>query len=223
MVRTESDRLLGVLALFVTLYVVVLYLTATLFDAGISVEGRLLVLIEVAGVVLVVGLAYRAAARSGAPRSRSASPSSWWCCAWAVATDRGGVRHHVDRRPARPRVPARGGPSPLGDAITAVCRPTRWVASTFPSTVYTASGHDVVLSHPAGTACRGSTTIGSTTSSWRSARRLAQGHGYLALDPDPPKEFATTEELARIMKLTQVGQFGEGALSASDGLQPGVR
>ena len=38
--RVESNRLLGVLALFVVAYVVVLYLTATLFDAGISVEGR---------------------------------------------------------------------------------------------------------------------------------------------------------------------------------------
>jgi len=64
--RVEPNRLLGVLALFVVAYVVVLYLTATLFDAGISVEGRLLVPIQVMGAVLVVGLGYRAAARVGA-------------------------------------------------------------------------------------------------------------------------------------------------------------
>ena len=66
--RVESNRLLGVLALFVVAYVVVLYLTATLFDAGISVEGRLLVPIQVAGAVLVVGLVYRAVARVAGAR-----------------------------------------------------------------------------------------------------------------------------------------------------------
>ncbi len=42
------------------------------------------------------------------------------------------------------------------------------------------------------------------------------------MSPDPPVEFATYDELARIMKLVEVGRFPQGTLYRVDGLQPGV-
>ena len=54
-------------------------------------------------------------------------------------------------------------------------------------------------------------------------RVLGERQGYLVLFPDPPVEFATYDELARIMKLVEVGRFAEGTLYRVDGLQPGVR
>lgn len=53
-------------------------------------------------------------------------------------------------------------------------------------------------------------------------RILGERHGYLALYPDPPKEFATTDELVRVMELDAVGSYADGALYRVKGLRPGV-
>jgi hypothetical protein len=219
--RTESNRLLGVLALFVVAYVVVLYLTATLFDAGISVEGRLLVPIQVAAAVLVVGLVYRAAARvGGAAIGVGVAMVVVVLCAWPwrqIAQGFGTTStiDLVDRGFQPP------GRSALGDAVAAL-PPDAVVASTFPSTLYSASGHDAVFVPPRWDRMSGERNDEFRPQLVELGRILAARQGYLALYPSPPKEFATDAELRRIMQLEEVGTFADGALYRVSGLQPGV-
>jgi hypothetical protein len=220
--RAESNRLLGVLALFVVAYVVVLYLTATLFDAGISVEGRLLVPIQVAGAVLVVGLVYRAATRAGGTAiAVGAAIVVVVLCAWPwrQIAQGFGTTSTVDLVDRGFQPPGR---SALGDAVAALPADAL-VASTFPPTLYSASRHDVVFVPP-----RWDRMSGERNDEFRAqlvelGRILADRHGYLALYPDPPKEFATEAELRRVVQLQEVGSFGDGALYRVTGLQPGVR
>jgi len=220
--RSESNRLLGVLALFVAAYVVVLYLTAVFFDAGISVEGRLLVPIQVTGAVLVVGLVYRAAARVGGTSvAVGLAIVVVVVCAWPWrqiaegfgATSTVDLLDHGFAQPGR---------SPLGAAV-AKLPADAVVASTFPSTLYSQSGHDVVFVPPRWDRMSGERNDRFHAQLVELGRILGERHGYLALYPDPPKEFASREELARIMQLDAVGTFADGTLYRVDGLQPGAR
>lgn len=220
--RVDSDRLLGVLALFVVSYVVVLYLTATLFDAGIVVEGRLLVPVQFAGAVLVVGLVYRAATRiGGAAIAVGAAIVVVVFCAWPwrQIAQGYGTTSTLDLLDRGFPAPAR---SAIGDAV-AKLPPNVPVASTFPSGLYADSGHDVVFVPP-----RYDRMSGQRNDQFREqlielGRVLGDQGGYLVLFPDPPVEFATYDELSRIMNLVEVGRYAEGTLYRVDGLQPGVR
>jgi hypothetical protein len=219
--RTASNRLLGVLALFVVAYVVVLYLTATLFDAGISVEGRLLVPIQVAGAVLVVGLVYRVAARLGGTAiAVGAAIVVVVLCAWPwrQIAQGFGTTSTVDLVDRGFQPPGR---SVLGDAVAALPADAV-VASTFPSTLYSASGHDAVFVPPRWDRMSGERNDEFRPQLVELGRILAARQGYLALYRSPPKEFATDAELRRIMQLQQVGTFADGALYRVTGLQPGV-
>jgi hypothetical protein len=193
------------------LYVVVLYLTATLFDAGISVEGRLLVPIQVTGAVLVVGLVYRAAARvGGVAVAVGAAVVVIVLCAWPGreiaqgfgTTSTVGLLEHGFPVPGR---------SELGAAVAALPRDAV-VASTFPSTLYSASGHDVVFVPPRWDRMSGERNDRFHAQLAELGRVLGARHGYLALYPSPPKEFATYDELARAMRLVEVGRYSDGAL-----------
>jgi hypothetical protein len=219
--RDESNHLLGVLALFVVSYLVVLYVTATLFDAGIVVEGRLLVPIQVAGALLVVGLVYRAVKRAGSRAiAVGAAVVVVLACAWPwrqIAQGYGTTStiDLLDRGFPKP------APSPLGEAVAAL-PPDVPVASTFPASLYSASGHDVVFVPP-----RFERMAGERNDHFRAqlvelGRLLASRGGYLALYPTAPKEFVTADEVARIMRLQEVGRFRDGTLYRVEGLQPGV-
>jgi hypothetical protein len=219
--RTDSNRLLGVVALFVVSYVVVLYLTATFFDAGIVVEGRLLVPVQVAGAILVVGLVYRAVARIGATAlAVGAAIVVVVFCAWPwrQIAQGFGTTSTLD-------LLDRGFPplrrSTLGEAV-AKLPPGVPVASEFPSGLYFMSGHDVVFVPPRYDRMSGTHNDQFKAQLTDLGRILGERQGYLALSPDPPVEFATYDELARIMKLVEVGRFPEGTLYRVDGLQPGV-
>jgi hypothetical protein len=219
--RAESNQLLGLLALFVASYVVVLYLTALLFDAGISVEGRLLVPIQVAGAVLVVGLVFRAAARVGGTAiAVGAAIVVVVVCAWPWRQiGQGfGTTSTVDLLDRGFQPPGR---SPLGDAVAALPAGAL-VASTFTPTLYAASGHDLVFVPPRWDRMSGERNDRYHTQLVELGRLLTDHGGYLALYDHPPKEFASSEELGRIMKLEQVGRFADGSLYRVGGLQPGV-
>jgi hypothetical protein len=209
--RTESLHLLGVLALFVVLYVVVLYLTATFFDAGISVEGRLLVPIQVVAAVLVVGLVYRAAARvGGATVAIGAAVVVIVLCAWpsreiAQGFGRTSTIDLLDQGFVKP------GMSPLGAAVAALPRDAV-VASTFPSTLYSSSGHDVVFVPPRWDRMSGERNAHFRRQLAELGQVLAARHGYLALYSHPADEFATYDELAHAMRLVEVGRYADGAL-----------
>jgi hypothetical protein len=220
--RTESNQLLGVLAIFVVSYLVVLYLTALLFDAGISVEGRLLVPVQVGGALLVVGLVYRAAARlGGTALAIGAAVVVVVACAWPwrEIAQGFGTTSTVDLLDHGFRAPGR---SQLGDAVAALA-PGAVVASTFPPSLYAASGHDVVFIPPRWDRMSGERNDRFHAQLVELGRILGQRRGYLALYPDPPKEFATLTELSRVMRLTSVGHFTDGTLYRVDGLQPGIR
>jgi hypothetical protein len=109
---------------------------------------------------------------------------------------------------------------PLGAAVAAL-PPDAVVASTFPSSLYTASGHDVVFVPPRWDRMSGEHNDRFHAQLVELGRLLAERKGYLALYPGPPKEFATTDELGRIMK-AEVGTFADGTLYRVDGLQPGA-
>ena len=145
--RADSNRLLGVLALFVVSYVVVLYLTATFFDAGIVVEGRLLVPVQVAGAILVVGLVYRAVARIGATAiAVGVAIVVVVFCAWPWRQIAQGFSTTSTVDLLDHGFPPLGR-SALGEAVAAL-PPDVPVASEFPSGLYSASGHDVVFVPP---------------------------------------------------------------------------
>ena len=223
--RVDSNRLLGLVALFVVSYVVVLYLTATLFDAGISVEGRLLVPIQVAGAVLVVGLVYRAVVRGrravgGTAVAIGAAIVVVVLCAWPwrQIAQGFGTTSTVDLLD-RGFQPA--GRSPLGDAVAALPRGAL-VASTFPPTLYSASGHDVVFVPPRWDRMSGERNDEFRTQLIELGRLLEARGGYLALYDHPPEGVRLQPaELARIMRLDEVGRFADGSLYRVKGLQPG--
>ena len=221
--RDDSNNLLGVLALFAGCYLAMLFVSAALFDVATASDGRVLLPVQMAIAVVVIGLVHRVASRvAGRAVAVSAVVLIVVICAWpwrSIAQGFGTVST-VDLldHPAFP-APTR---SPLAAAVGRL-PDDALVASTFPSTLWSGSGHDVIFIPP-----RYYQVAGDTNDDFRKqlvelGRILTRRHGYVVLYGAVPSEFVTTGELARILKLVEVQRFAEGALYRVEGLQPGVR
>ena len=221
--RDDSNNLLGVLALFAGCYLAMLFVSAALFDVATASDGRVLLPVQMAIAVVVIGLVHRVASRvAGRAVAVSAVVLIVVICAWpwrSIAQGFGTVST-VDLldHPAFP-APTR---SPLAAAVGRLPDDAA-VASTFPSTLWSGSGHDVIFIPP-----RYYQVAGDTNDDFRKqlvelGRILTRRHGYVVLYGAVPSEFVTTGELARILKLVEVQRFAEGALYRVEGLQPGVR
>jgi hypothetical protein len=221
--RDDSDHLLGVLALFAGGYVVILFVSAALFDAGTSIEGRLLLPVQMAIVVVIIGLVHRVETRvAGSAVALAAVVLIVLVCAWPWRTlaegfGRVSTLDLIDR-PAFP-APTR---SPLAVAVGRLSDDAV-VASTFPSTLWFGSGHDVIFIPPRRYQIAGETNDDFREQLVELGRILTQRRGYVVLYRDPPLEFVTLDELARLVKLVEVQRFGDGTIYRVDGLQPGVR
>ncbi|HLM18760.1 MAG TPA: hypothetical protein VK549_13130, partial [Acidimicrobiia bacterium] len=202
--RDDSNHLLGVLALFAGSYVVILLVSAALFDAATASEGRVLLPVQMATAVVVIGLVYRVASRVGGRAvAVTAVVMVVIFCAWpwrSIAQGFGRVST-VDLldRPAF-SAPTR---SPLAAAVRRLPRDAV-VASTFPSTLWLGSGHDVIFIPPRRYQIAGDTNDDFREQLVELGRILTQRRGYVALFTDQPPEFVTTDELVRLVKLVEL-------------------
>jgi 4-amino-4-deoxy-L-arabinose transferase-like glycosyltransferase len=211
----DSDRLLGAIGIFVVVSVLVLLATATFFDASIPVEGRLLLPIQLGGILLVPGLLFRVT-RQWSTRTVAVvvTVAFLMLCAWpwrSIARGYGTVTtaQLLDDGWAA------GNGSPLGRAV-AKLPAGALVASNYPATVYQSGGHASIFVPPRRDIIAGRDNEHLPRQLDELGRILARRRGYVALYNDATTFFASHEQLARAMNLVAVGTFPDGTLYRVD-------
>ena len=210
---SEQDvrRLLGILALFVASYLLMVIVTNVFLDASTSLEGRLLVPVQVTGGVLVLGLVHRTLV--SAPARGSWRSSSW--CSWCGACGRPApscARSAASRRSPRRRqlpgpgavaagrgggeAPARRAPG-VERARQRVLRHRAWPSIFLPPKQYLVAGER-------------NADFGAEADEL--GRIFSTRHGYVVLYADFSTALPSAADLGKHMQLVEVGRFRDGVL-----------
>jgi hypothetical protein len=209
--QREVKHLLGILALFVVAYLVMVLATNVFLDASTSLEGRLLVPVQVAGGLLVVGLVHRALVfRAGATVAAVAVVVVLVWCAWparAIVKPFGSwstIEALDDGFPARAR-------SPLAEAA-AKLPPGTLLASNVPANVFFDTGRNVIFLPPKQYLVAGERNPDFSEQARQLGRILATRHGDIVLYDDFNAALPSAADLGKHMTLVEVGRFRDGVL-----------
>jgi hypothetical protein len=209
----EQDvrRLLGILALFVAGYLLMVILTNVFLDASTSLEGRLLLPVQVTGGVLVLGLVHRSLVlRAGA---RIAAVVVVVLMVWSAWPTRAIVRPFGsvstvsaldDSFPARVR-------SSLAEAVRKL-PPDALLASNVPANVFYDTGRDSIFLPPKQYLVAGERNHDFGAQADELGRIFAARHGYIALYADFSTALPSAADLGKHMQLVEVGRFRDGVL-----------
>jgi hypothetical protein len=210
-VDREVRWLLGILALFVAGYLLMVILTNVFLDASTSLEGRLLVPVQVTGGVLVLGLVHRSLVfRAGA---RIAAVAVVVLMVWSAWPTRAIVRPFgsvstvsalEDSFPARAR-------SPLAEAVTKL-PPDALLASNVPANVFYDTGRNSIFLPPKQYLVAGERNHDFGAQADALGRIFAARHGYIVLYADFSTALPSAGDLGKHMQLVEVGRYRDGVL-----------
>jgi len=207
----DARRLLGVLALFVVAYLAMLLVTNVFLDASTSLEGRLLVPIQVTGGVLVLGLLYRALTPRTGPRV--AAGVVIVVMVWSAWPTRAIVRPFgsvstvsalEDSFPVRAR-------SPLADAV-AKLPSDALLASNVPANVFFDTGRDSIFLPPRQYLVAGERNADFAAQADELGRIFAKRHGYIVLYDDFSRALPSAADLGAHLRLVELGRYRDGVL-----------
>jgi len=207
----DARRLLGILALFVVAYLAMVLTTNVFLDASTSLEGRLLVPVQVTGGVLVLGLVHRALLpRVGA---RVAAVVVIAIMVWSAWPTRAIVRPFgsvstvsalEDSFPTRAR-------SPLADAV-AKLPAGALLASNVPANVFFDTGRDSIFLPPRQYLVAGERNRDFAAQADDLGRIFAARHGYIVLYDDFSGALPSAADLGAHMRLVELGRYRDGVL-----------
>lgn len=210
-IEQDVRRLLGILALFVAAYLLMVILTNVFLDASTSLEGRLLVPVQVTGGVLVLGLVHRALLiRAGA---RVAAVVVVVLMVWSAWPTRAIVRPFGsvstvsaldDSFPARAR-------SPLAEAVAKLPADAR-LASNVPANVFYDTGRASIFLPPKQYLVAGERNDDFGAQADELGRIFSTRHGYVVLYADLSTALPSAADLGKHMRLVEVGRFRDGVL-----------
>lgn len=207
----EVKQLLGTLALFVAGYLLMVVVTNVFLDASTSLEGRLLVPVQIAGGILVLGLVHRALVyRAGATVAAAAVVVVMVWCAWparAIVRPFGSestisALDHSFPETAR---------SPLADAAAELPAGAP-LASNVPAKLFFDAGRGSIFLPPKQYLVAGTRNADFATQTRQLGRIFAARHGYIVLYDDASPALAQAADLAEHMTLVAAGRFRDGVL-----------
>ncbi|MEA2405486.1 MAG: hypothetical protein QOE08_2133 [Thermoleophilaceae bacterium] len=208
----EPAWLLGLLALFVVAYLATVFVTAVFLDATTSPEGRLLVPVQIAGALLVLGLVHRATLTVSGDSIAAVALTVVVVvlCAWPWRSIANGYGTTSTVDVVQDGFPAQAK-SPLGEAVARLPAGAL-IATTFPASLYASSGRDNIFAPPRRSLIAGEDNPDFAAQLRELGRVLAARHGYLVLYPDLTTALPSAKDFRRAMHLVRVGTYADGVI-----------